>query len=88
MVVIEAEGQWQLAESEPRVDLSIGRKIIENQKGSYEFRGSVGLRDSGDSQNLSLAYISLWGGRSLKDETDMKDFGVQWGWGTVATRRI
>ena len=42
------------AEFEPRVDLSMGRKTIEILKENESFRGSVGLAEKSDSQNLSL----------------------------------
>ena len=42
------------AESEARVDLSIGKKIIEISQGNARFRRSVGLSHSAGPQNLSL----------------------------------
>ena len=51
---VEFEGLRQLAESEARVNLSMGRKIFEVPEGHEGLRGSVELRDSGNSQNLSL----------------------------------
>ena len=49
-----ADVKMQLAESDPRVDLSMGKKIIEILMENERFRGSVGLTDSAGSQNLIL----------------------------------
>ena len=49
-----ADAQRELAEFEPRVDLSMGRKIIEIPEENDGFWGSWGPTHSADSQNLSL----------------------------------
>ena len=46
--------QRDVAEFEPRVDLSMGRKIIEIPKENEGFRRSGGLMHSAAAQNLSL----------------------------------
>ena len=54
IVVRGAEPQRDFAEFEPRVDLSMGRKIIEFSKENEGIRGSGGPAHSATSQNLSL----------------------------------
>ena len=49
-----AEPQRGLAEFEPRVDLSMGKKIIEIPYENEGIRGSGGPTHSADSLNLSL----------------------------------
>ena len=52
-----ADAKMQIAESEPRVDLSMGRKIIKTQKtpnGNERFGESVGPTEKCKSQNLSV----------------------------------
>ena len=49
-----ADGKLQVAESEPKVDLSMGRKMNEFPKENQLFRGSVGLTNSAASQNFSV----------------------------------
>ena len=49
-----AGAQREVAEFEPRVDLSTGRKIIEILKENEGIRGSGGPTHSADSLNLSL----------------------------------
>ena len=53
-VVSGAEGQREIADSKPRVELSMWRKLMEIRKDDQIFHGSVGLRESANSQNLSL----------------------------------
>ena len=52
------------------------RKTIEFLEGNAEYRWSVRLMDSANLQNLSLGYTSVWGGKSLNFQREMKDFGV------------
>ena len=52
--VLGADAQRGFAEIEPRVDLSMGRKIVEIPKENKGIRRSVGLRHSAAPQNLSL----------------------------------
>ena len=54
-----ADAQRGFAEFEPRVDLSMGRKIIEIPKENEGFRGSGGPRHSAESLNLSLGWPSV-----------------------------
>ena len=49
-----AGAQRELAEFEPRVDLSMGRKIIEIPQENEGIRKSWGLAHSANSLNLSL----------------------------------
>ena len=49
-----ADAQRGLAEFEPRVDLSMGRKIIEIPKENQGFWGSWGVVHGAESLNLSL----------------------------------
>ena len=49
-----AGAQRDVAEFELRVDLSMGRKIIEKTKENKGIRGSGGATHSAESQNLSL----------------------------------
>ena len=65
--------KMQLAESEPRVDLSMGRKTIEIPKENEGFQRSWGGVQDRSSQNLSLAWPSVWRGKSLKFLGKMKD---------------
>ena len=52
--------QRGFANFEPRVDLSMGTKIIEIPQKNKDFRWSQGLRDSAAPQNLSLGTTSEW----------------------------
>mgnify|MGYP001287519883 CR=1 FL=1 len=49
-----ADAQRGLAEFEPRVDLRMGRKIIEIPHENKAIRGSRGPTHNADSLNLSL----------------------------------
>ena len=44
----------EFAESEPRVDLSMGRRVFEIPKGYEGFRGPAGKMHQASSQNLNL----------------------------------
>ena len=68
-----AGGQRGCAESEPRVDLSMERKIIEIPKEYKGFQRSWEVVHGADSLNLSLEWPSVWGGKSLKFLRKMKD---------------
>ena len=54
-IVARGAERWHdFAEFEPRVDLSMGRKIIEIPQENEGIRGSGGSMHSADTQNLSL----------------------------------
>ena len=53
-VVGWASAKSQLAESEPKVDLSMGRKVIKIPEEVEAFRRSVGLKENINSHNQSL----------------------------------
>ena len=77
--VCGADGQREFAENGPKVDPSMGMKIIEFPMQNERFRGSVGLTDSAKSQKMDLKLTPVWGGQSLKFMRKMTDFGGLWG---------
>ena len=86
--VLRADAPRGLAEFEPRVDLRMGRKIIEIPKENKGIRESGGPTHSADSLNLGLEWPSVWGGKSLKFLRKMKDSGGPGGRRTMRNRRI
>ena len=71
--VLGGEPRRAIAEFEPRVDLSMGRKIIEIPKENEGFQRSWGVMHGAVPQNLSLEWPSVWGRKSLKFFRKMKD---------------
>ena len=74
-MVLGGNAQRGSAESELRLALSMGRKIIEIPLENEGFWGSWGLGHRAESQKMSLSCPSVWGRKSLKFLRKMKDSG-------------
>ena len=61
------------AESELRLALSMGRKIIEIPKENEGFWWSWGVVHHASAENLSLDLRPVWGGKSFKFLRKIKD---------------
>ena len=64
-MVLGAQAPRGIAENELKLSLNMGRKIIEIPQENKGFWWSWGLEHQADSQNLSLDWPSVWGGKSL-----------------------
>ena len=62
------------AEIEPKVSLSMGRKIVEISKENERFGWAGGLMIFAGSQKLRPPQV--WGGKSCKFEKKIKDLGA------------
>ena len=74
LVVLGGDAPRGFAESELRLALSMGRKIIEIPQENNGFQRSRRVIHGADSQNLSLEWPSVWAGKSLKFLRKMKEF--------------
>ena len=72
-MVLGGNAPGGIAESELRLALSMGRKIIEIPEENEGFQRSWGVMHGAMPQNLSLEWPSVWGGKSLKFLRKMKD---------------
>ena len=77
--VLGGDPRRGLAESEPKVALSMGRKIIENLQENEGFQGSLGVTHGAQPLNLSLEWPSVWGGKSMKLRRKITDSMGPWG---------
>ena len=59
--VLGGDARRGAAESEPRVALSMGRKVLEIPKENKGFQRSWGVMHGAMPQNLSLEWPSVWG---------------------------
>ena len=72
-MVLGSGARRDSAESEPRVPLSTGRKILEILQENEGFQRSLGVVHGAEPLSLSLELHSVWGGKSLKFHRKMKD---------------
>ena len=63
--VCGADVQRGCAENTPKVDRSMGRKIIKLPGENHGFRGYVGLAHSAGEQKTHPKWTAVWGGKSL-----------------------
>ena len=84
-MVLGNDAQRAAAHFEPKVALSMGRKIIEIPWENEGFQRSWGVIHGAMPQNLSLEWPSVWRGKSLKFLREMKDSRGPGGWIPSAT---